>query len=51
MKAEAESGYEINIIDMTQVDEYKLLGVNKYASTVNDSAYPNSDEYEDEICD
>ena len=36
---------------MTQVDEYKLPGKNKYASTINYSAYHNSDEYEDEISD
>ena len=36
---------------MTQVDEYMSPGKNKDASTVNDSAYHNSDEYEDEISD
>ena len=36
---------------MTQVDEYMLPGKNKDASTVNDSAYHNLDEYEDEISD
>ena len=36
---------------MTQINEYKLPGKNKYASTVYDSAYYNLDEYEDEISD
>ena len=36
---------------MTQVDEYMSPGKNKDASTVNDSAYHNSYEYEDEISD
>ena len=36
---------------MTQVDEYKSPGKNKDVSTVNDSAYHNLDEYEDEISD
>ena len=47
LKAESESENERNINNMTQVDEYKSLGKNKDASTVNDSAYHNSDEYED----
>ena len=36
---------------MTQVDEYKLPGKNKYALTINDLEYHNQDEYEDEISD
>ena len=36
---------------MTQVDEYKSPGKNKDALTINDSAYHNLDEYEDEISD
>ena len=51
LKAEKEAGHERNILDMTQVDEYMLPGKNKDASTVNDSSYHNSDEYEDEISD
>ena len=51
MKSEKESGHECNILDMTQVDEYMSPGKNKYASTDNDSAYYNLDEYEDEISD
>ena len=45
LKAEKEAGHERNILDMTQVDEYMSPGENKDASTVNDSAYHNSDEY------
>ena len=51
LKSEAEAGHENNINDMTQVDEYKLPGKNKYASTIKDLAYHNSDEYKDEISD
>ena len=51
MKAEAEAGHGRNIIDMTQVDEYKSPGKNKYASTIKDSEYHNSDEYKDKISD
>ena len=36
---------------MTQVDEYMSPGKYKDASTVNNSAYHNSEEYEDEISD
>ena len=50
-KAEKEAGNEHNILDMTQVDEYMSPGKNKDASTVNDLAYHNSDECEDEISD
>ena len=51
LKYEAEAQHKRNINDMTQVDEYKSPGKNKYASTINDSEYHNSDEYEDEISD
>ena len=51
LKSEAEAGHERNILDMTQVDEYKSPGKNKDASTINDSAYYKSDEHEDEISD
>ena len=36
---------------MKQVDDYKSPWKDKYALTVNDSAYYNLDEYEDEISD
>ena len=51
MKSEKEAGHERNILDMTQVDEYISPGKYKYASTVNDLAYHNLDEYKDEIID
>ena len=44
LKSEKESEHERNILDMIQVDEYKLPGKNKDASTVNNSAYHISDE-------
>ena len=51
LKSEAETGHERNINDMMQVDEYKSPGENKYAPTINDSAYHNLGEYKDEISD
>ena len=51
LKSEKEAGNVSNILDMTQVDEYMSPGKYKDASTVNDSAYHNLDEYEDEISD
>ena len=36
---------------MTQVDDYKSRWKDKDALTFNDSAYQNSDKYEDEISD
>ena len=51
LKSESESGHERNINDMTQVDEYKLPGKNKDTSMINDLAYHNSYEYEDEVRD
>ena len=50
LKAESEAGHECNINDITQVNEYKSPG-KKDASTINDSAYYNSDYHEDEISD
>ena len=46
LRSEEEAGHERNINNMTQVDEYKSPGKNKDASTINDSSYHNSDEYE-----
>ena len=51
LKSEKEARHERNILDMTRVDDYKLPWKDKYASTINDQAYHNSDEYEDEIID
>ena len=39
LKFEKEAENELNILDMTQVDDYKLTWKDKDASTVNDSAY------------
>ena len=51
LKSEKEAGHERNILDMTQVDYHKSPCKDKDALTVNDLAYHNSDEYEDEIID
>ena len=51
MKSEKEAEHERNILDMTQVDDYKSPWKDKDALTVNDSEYHNSDEYKDEISD
>ena len=51
LKDESKAGHERNINYMTQRNEYKLPGGNKYASTVNGSKYYNLDDYEDEISD
>ena len=51
LKAEKEARHKRNILDMTQVDEYMLPGKNKDASTVNDLAYHNLDEYKYKISD
>ena len=51
LKSEKEAEHERNILNMKQVNEYMSPRKNKYASTVNDSAYHNSDEYEDKISD
>ena len=62
MKSEKEAEHERNILDMifsddrnkldmSQVDDYKSPWKDKDASTVNDSAYHNSEEYNDEISD
>ena len=45
LKAEAEAGHERDINYMTQVDEYKSPGEKKYALTINDSTYHNSDKH------
>ena len=39
MKAEKEAEHERNILDMTQVDDYKSPRKDKDASTANDLAY------------
>ena len=51
LKYENQEQHERNILDMIQVDDYKSPRKDKDSSKVNDSAYHNSDEYEDEISD
>ena len=51
LKSEKEAYNEHNILDMTQVDDYKSPWKDKDASMVNHSAYTFLNEYEDEISD
>ena len=51
MKSEKEVENERNILNMTQVDDYKSPWKDKDALKVKILAYYNSDEYEDEISD
>ena len=51
MKSEKEAEHERNILDMTQVNDYKSPWKDKDALTVNDSAYQFLNEYEDKISD
>ena len=51
LKSEKDAEHELNIIDMTQVDEYKSPWKDKDATTVNDTAYTFSNSYDDEISD
>ena len=51
LKSEKEAEHERNILDMTQVDDYKSPWKDKDALMVNDLAYQFLNEYEDEISD
>ena len=51
LKSEKEAEHERNILDMTQVDDYKSPWKDKDALTFNDSAYTFFNPYEDEISD
>ena len=51
LKSEKEAEHERNILDMTQVDDYKSPWKDKHALTVNDLAYKFLNSYEDEISD
>ena len=51
MKYEKEAEHERNMLDMTQVDDYKSPWKYKDAPTVNDSAYTFLNSYDDEISD
>ena len=51
LKSEREAEHEHNILNMTQVDDYKSPWKYKYATTVNDTAYTFLNSYDDEISD
>ena len=51
LKSEKEAEHERNILDMTQVDDYKLPWKDKDAITVNDTAYTFLNSYDNEISD
>ena len=51
LKYEKEAYHERNILNMTQVDDYKSPWKDKYATTVNDTAYIYLNSYNDEISD
>ena len=49
LKSEKEAEHERNILDMTQVDDYKLPWKDKDATTVNDMAYTFLNSYDAKI--
>ena len=49
LKSEKEAEHKRNILNMTQVDDYKSPWKDKYATTVNDTAYIFLNSYDDEI--
>ena len=51
MKYEKKAEHERNILDMTEVDNYKSPWKDKYATTVSNSAYTFLNSYDDEISD
>ena len=51
LKSEKEAEHERNILDMTQVEDYKSPWKDKDATTVNDTAYAFLNSYDDEISD
>ena len=51
LKSEKETENERNILNMTQVDDYKSPLKDKYATTVNDTAYTFLNIYDNEISD
>ena len=51
MKSEKEAEHERNILNMTQVDDYKSPWKDKDATTVNNTAYTILNSYDDEISD
>ena len=51
LKSEKEAEPERNILDMTQVDDYKLPWKDKDATTVNNTAYTFLNSWNDETSD
>ena len=51
LKYEKDAEHERNILDMTQVDDYKSPWKYKDATTVNDTAYTFLNSFNDEIGD
>ena len=51
LKSEKEAEHERNILNMTQVDDYKSPWKDKDATTVNNTAYTFLNSYDDEISD
>ena len=51
LKSIEDAGYERNINNMTQEDDYKSHWKDKDATTFNDAAYIFLNSYEDEISD
>ena len=51
LKSEKEAEHECNILNMTQVDDYKSPWKDKDATTVNDTAYTFLNSFNDEIGD
>ena len=49
MKSEKEAEHEHNILDMTQVEDYKSPYKDKYSTTVNDTAYTFLNSFNDDI--
>ena len=49
LKSEKEAEHEHNILDMTQVDDYKSPWKDKDGTTVNDTAYTFLNSYDDEF--
>ena len=51
LKSEKEAEHKLNILDMTEVYNYKSTWKDKDATTVNNSSYTFLNSYEDEIND
>ena len=51
LKSKEEAEHEHNILNITQVDDYKSPWKDKYATTVNNTVYTFLNSYDDEISD